>query len=152
MKSRSPILVLIVIILGLVVSSCGFKAIEFKNIKDLNIESNKKTGQNITATLTLYNPNNHSFTIKDLDIDVYLKQAYLGKLVINDTVVVNKKSEFTTECIVTVKKENLFVAGAALFGSLGKKGIEVSMKGTMNIHYIFLNREVNIDHSEKVRL
>lgn len=116
------------------------------------MEKSKTSGQSITAAVTLYNPNNHSFEIKDLDIDVYMKQAYLGKLVITDTVEINKKSEFTTNCVVNIKKENIFVAGAALLGSFGKKEIEISFKGSMDIKYIFLHREINIDYTEKVKL
>lgn len=143
------LLFLIAVILA---TSCSYTSIEFKSIDEVSFDSEKGKGQFVKAKITFYNPNSKNFTIENIDIDVYLKNAYLGKLVVEDAIVIKKRSEFESNVKVYIDKNNLLVAGAALLGSFGKKELELSFKGEMHIKHRFFNKQVPVNFTEKVKI
>ncbi len=136
----------------ILLSSCGIKSVELKSINDIDYQHTKKNGNTVIANITLFNPNGVKFTIQDIDIDVYIGETYLGKMEAPDTLIVDKKSEFTTDFSIHLKKKNLLLAGASFLGYLGKGKMEINLKGNMHVKYLYFNKDIHIEHSELVKL
>ncbi len=141
-----------IVLFTLLLASCGNKTIELKSINNIDFDHSKEQGSTILTNITLYNPNNVKLTIQDVDIDVYIGDVFLGKLEASETIIVNKKGNFSSEFSINIKKKNILLAGASFLGFLGKGSVELSLKGSLHVKYMFFNKNIKIKHSEKVKL
>lgn len=142
---------LFIIIIGLL-TACNFKSIELKSINSVKFEKNKEKNKVININITLYNPNNIKFLIKDTDINVIIKNLHIGKLQTKEQIKVKRKSKFNVNCKVIVKKESMLLLGIALVKAFGKQEVEVNLKGNMRIKSFLKTRNIEINHSEKIKI
>lgn len=94
---------------ALLFTSCqkpqGFEYRSFRNFK---IDSLGFNSSNVSMDLVFYNPNNFGVDLKNINCDVYVEHNYLGKYILDTSMHIAKKSEFTIPSKMEVDMKNLF--------------------------------------------
>jgi len=105
----------------------GFDYRDVKNVKVTQVGFDRST---ISMDLVYFNPNNFGVDLKKVDCDIYINQNFLGKYILDTTMHIDKKSEFTLPSSVSVDMKGIFKNG---FNLLFSNEVLVSIKGSTKI-------------------
>lgn len=121
----SPLL----LICGLLLNSCSkpkdFEYRDFRNVKLETLGFNQST---LCFELIYYNPNGFALDLRKVDSDVYIDSLFLGKFQLDTLMHINRMSEFSLPAKINLDMKNLLKNSAYL---LLKKEVTVQAKGTV---------------------
>lgn len=132
--------------------SCGnFEDIEIGEPKELNVRGFEDNYLIVDVVLPVDNPTIHSIVIKNIDVRVFLRNKYIGKLEVDENIRIKPKSNTTYELPVKVRLANLL--GAAFIMMNLKKGSEsdVRLEGEIQARSLFLSKTIEINENRKMR-
>ena len=112
---RKPSALLLVTIL--LTSCANFRDVTFHGVR--NVELRKMNGNDIALTIEaeVENPNNYRIKLKDPDVDLWYNGQFVGKAVLDSTVVLDKRS--TRIYPVDISADTQGKLGPILLGGLG---------------------------------
>ncbi|MBK6775877.1 MAG: LEA type 2 family protein [Flavobacteriales bacterium] len=112
---RKPSALLLVTIL--LTSCANFRDVTFHGVR--NVELRKMNGNDIALTIEaeVENPNNYRIKLKDPDVDLWYNGQFVGKAVLDSTVVLDKRS--TRIYPVYISADTQGKLGPILLGGLG---------------------------------
>jgi len=151
-RNRCFLKVILFSIITILLSGCGVKSLELKKINSVNYTTNDAGNKQVQANVTFYNPNKAKFLISDIDVDVLLGDKFLGKLKAPDSFVVEKESEFSTDFYIDIEPTALIKSGVVLLKALAIGEIELTLKGNIKVKYFIFDRNIPIQHVERVKL
>lgn len=146
-KSRADKLVFIVFT-AILFSSCGnFEHINIGEPNEFTVKGFEENYLLVNVNVPVENPTIHKIKIKELDIQVFLNGRYIGKLFIDEKIVINGKENRIYELPVKVRLNNLL--GAAFIMMNLKKGqrVDVKFEGTVTGKTLIFKKVVEIDDS-----
>ena len=122
---------LIPILLLLVLASCkkpqGF---DYRDVKNVKIESLGFDKTTLLMDLVYYNPNNFGVDLRKVDCDVYVDNHYLGKFKLDTLMHIQRKSEFLLPSKIQVDMTGIFKNAMTL---LFNREILINVKGTTRV-------------------
>lgn len=130
---------------GLVIlSSCGSNNVrepEFRHINNIHMIEVGLLQSTAGVDLVYYNPNNFGVQLSEARGDVYLDNAYLGRLGLGEKVQVGKKSEFV---IPATLKIDMIGAIKNQREILKKKEVLVRIEGIATVKKVGFSRDIPI--------
>jgi LEA14-like dessication related protein len=125
------------------------QSFEYRDVKNIQIGKLGFDKTRLSMDLVYFNPNNFGVDLKKIDCDIYIDQKYLGKFLLDTTMRIDKKSEFTVPSNIDVDMKNAFRNG---FNLLFSKEILLTVKGTCKVgkQGIFINFPVNYEARHKL--
>ena len=137
-------------LLALMLQSCGnVAAPEFAGVNAINITEAKFSQITATANVKVYNPNKHSITIKNADVDVTMRDIKAGKLLVDEPIKIAARSY--ADCDFTIKLNTVETLKVGItsardwFLNSGNK-----LTGTVDGEYGVFKRKISIDTSVKI--
>ena len=131
MKSFLGTLTLLCFSILFIMPSCRApKDLEFREFKNLSIESLGFAGANLKVDVTYYNPNNFSLELNRTDLDIYVDSNYLGHSSQDIQVKIPKRENFTIPLKVELDLKNLLKNSIT---SLYNKDVKVKVVGKVKI-------------------
>ncbi len=144
---------LVLIFLFLFAFSCkSLKQPEFRNIENLQLGSLKGGKLTLTADAIFFNPNKVSATLKSTDLDVFIKEMTVGKILQSNEVEVPANSEVRVPLSADVTVGELLGNLGGVLGALLKQELDVHIKGNATIKALGVPVTVPVDHIETVQL
>lgn len=138
-------------LLALILQSCGnVAAPEFAGVNAINITETKFSQITATANVKVYNPNKHSITIKNADVDVTMRDIKAGKLLVDEPIKIAARSY--ADCDFTIKLntvETLKVGITSARDWFLNSG-NIKLTGTVDGEYGVFKRKISIDTSVKI--
>ena len=68
---------------------------EYRDIKNVSVKQFGFNKTQLAMDLIYFNPNNFGVDLKHVDCDVYIDKNYLGKFLLDTTMHIDRKSEFS---------------------------------------------------------
>jgi LEA14-like dessication related protein len=131
-------------VLALLFTSClSYKEVVMHEIADVQVRKLDLTGVELTALVRLENPNGYRIHVKDPDVDLYLNGTFVGKGMLDSTLVLDKRTSRIYEIPLHAefKGANLLMMllGSALSGEarIGAKGTVVGQAGLLRKRFPF---------------
>ncbi len=143
--------ILLIIIFSTLTSCNKLEPLQVNKINKFTID-NKNKATLVTTEIELYNPNNVRFIIKSTDVDVFVENTYLGKLILTDAIVAKPKQSFTGGFYIEINLPNMLIAGATVLGKIKKGEFTVHLKGQATGSFMFTEKNIIIDTKQKVNL
>src|SRR6478609_5542882 len=81
---------------------------EYRDVRNFSIDSLGFDRSTISMNLVYFNPNNYGVDLKHVDCDVYINHNYLGKYMLDTTMHIAKRSEFSLPSKVQVDMRNIY--------------------------------------------
>lgn len=78
------------------------KAFEYRELKNVQVQQLGFDKTNLTFQLVYFNPNKFAVDLKRVDGEIYINNNYLGKVVLDTAMHINKLSEFTIASTLSV--------------------------------------------------
>lgn len=127
-------------------SSCGkFENIEFGEPQDFKVQGFEDNHLLVNVNVPVENPTIYRIKLTNIDVRVFLNGKYIGKLLIDDNVVIKGNENRIYELPVKVRLNNLL--GAAFIMMNLKKGqsVEVKFEGTITAKTMLIKKNIEID-------
>jgi len=134
------------------VQSCSKpQGFEYRGIQNLKLNTLDFNRSEISLELVYFNPNNFGVTLKNVTADIYLNKNYLGKYILDTTMFIAKRSEFSLPSRMEVDMRNLLKN--ALTGILGNE-VLLDVTGTTRVGKsgIYINVPINYSGRHKISL
>lgn len=134
-------------------SSCGnFEKIEIGEPGNFNIKGFEDNYLLVNVDVPVSNPTMYRIKIKEIDVRVFLNGRYIGKLFIDEEVVIKGKENRNYELPVKVRLNNLL--GTAFIMMSLKKGqsVEVKFEGAVTAKSLLLKKTVEIDDKVNITI
>ena len=126
------------------------KPLEYRKTSDLKFNSLRFPNSEITLRLELYNPNSFRVKVKNADIDVYINDSYIGKvLVVKGRCLIPRESPFELPVKLAVDLNQVLPNAAKL---LFDRTVIVKVSGKIRAgkHGIFINVPVYYESKQQV--
>ncbi len=144
--------IIILLIITIFAGCSSIKPCKVTRVVNFSIAESKGFGVTINTELELENPNRSSLTIKKADIDVFVEGVFLGKLIVPENFTIPANKVFLTHLQIDVSFNSLLTAGRGVLKKIQSKSFEVAFKGSLDVHYLFFNKVLLIDATNKVEL
>lgn len=145
--------VFLFIILAIIFTACQKPETPiFKRIDNKKIDAITKDSVTISGKAVYYNQNKMGLKVMKSDINVYLRDNYIGKVLQDNIVEVKPKMEFNIPFKVKLSLSDLAKKGVVsdLFLMMNKAEIPIHYKGTTTVKIIGIKINIPIDYSDKM--
>lgn len=105
-------------------------AFDYKDVKNIRVESLSLNTSKVSMDLVFFNPNNFGVTLKNVDCDLYINSNYLGKFVLDTVMNIPQTAEFTLPASMQVDMKGLLKNSLAI---LFNREITLGAKGTTRV-------------------
>lgn len=124
---------------------------EYRNLTNFSIDSLGFERSTLSMNLVYFNPNSFGVDLKHVDCDVFVNKTFLGKYVLDTTMHIAKRSEFSLPSKMQVDMRNIYKNSLNV---LFNQEIQVDVKGTTRVGKagIFVNVPFTYSGKEKVSL
>lgn len=132
------------LLLPFLLNSCiSYEEVKLKEIKSVSLQNNDITSGKIVLVVNVVNPNNYDIHVKDYDLNAFVNNNDMGKVLVEETIVLPKNSD--KDYTLTVKPDlskvlgvlpSLYLAGsadAAIRGKVKVKAMMVSKTFDVNL-------------------
>ena len=105
-------------------------AFDYKDVKNIRVESFGLDKSKVSMDLVFYNPNNFGVNLKSVTSDLYIDSSYLGKFTLDTLMRIPKLSNFTLPATMQVNMKGLFSNTISI---LFNKEVTIGAKGTTRV-------------------
>lgn len=145
-------LVVTVILISAAISSCRISAPTFKTVDNLRFDKMNGNGIKVGADLVFHNPNAVRVKITDIAADVTVDKRQMGTIGEKSDIIIKRKSDFRVPLGLTIKPDGSLLDNLkTVFGFITDKEIELAIKGTIKLKWLFVKREIPISYMTKVK-
>lgn len=152
MKKQPVIFLFLIAAILISLGSCSKpQGFEYRGIHNLRLNTLDFNRSEISLELVYFNPNNFGVTLKNVTADIYLNKNYMGKYILDTTLFIAKRSEFSLPSTMEVDMRNLLKN--ALTGILGNE-VLLDVSGTTRVGKsgIYINVPINYSGRHKISL
>lgn len=146
MNRLPPYLIIIYI---LIISACNKPmAFEYRDLRNLKLESVSGEKSRVSMSMVYYNPNNFGVNLKNVNCEVFIDTMYVGRFILDTMMHIDKTSEFALPASFDINMNNILKNSVNLLFN----EVTIRAKGTTRVGKggIFVN--VPIDYSGKQKL
>jgi LEA14-like dessication related protein len=106
------------------------QSFEYRGMQNLRVDSIGLISSKISLDLIYFNPNDFGVELKNVNCDVYINHNYLGKYILDTTMHIAKRSEFTIPSSMNVDMKNVYKNALGTFLS---NQVLVELKGSTKV-------------------
>ena len=120
-------------------------------MKNIKIEKLGFDQSKLSLDLVYFNPNNFGVDLKHVDCDIYIDNNYLGKFLLDTTMHIDKKAEFTLPSKMNIDMQRVYKNAINLLFS---KEVLITAKGNTRLGKagIYVNVPFNYEGRHKIEL
>ena len=124
---------------------------EYRTITNFKLDSLGFERSTLSLNLVYFNPNNFGVDLKHVDCDVYVNKNFLGKYILDTSMHIAKRSEFSLPSRMQVDMRNIYKNSLTV---LFNNELQIDVKGTTRVGKagIFVNVPFSYSGKEKVSL
>lgn len=146
-------LVLLFTLSILLFTSCKFKEVIVGDVKDVSISEMTKEYVAVDIFLPIKNPNNFSFKISKIDLDIALNGISLGKINKLEKVKVAANSNDTHKIKIKVKLKDISKGSMAFLGAMLSNRAKLKLKGYVKANaFLVGSKKIEVDMNKSVKL
>lgn len=124
---------------------------EYRTMTDFKLDSLGFERSTLSMNLVYFNPNGFGVDLKHVDCDVYVNKNFLGKYILDTSMHIAKRSEFSLPSRMQVDMRNIYKNSLTV---LFNNELQIDVKGTTRVGKagIFVNVPFSYSGKEKVSL
>lgn len=138
------------VIICIALLSCAApKEFEYKEVRNIKVDSFGFAKTNLALELVYYNPNNFGLDLRNVDADVYIDNRYLGKMILDTAMHISKKSDFVLPSKIGIDLKEFYKNAMTLMIS---NEVLVIVKGTTRVGKAGIFRTVPFTYEGRHKL
>lgn len=143
---RNIMLVILLTLLFFSLNSCQIKEVEVGDIKSFNIINIDKEYVTIDIAINVKNPNNFSFTLSKVDLDLTFNSVHLGKIDEVEKVTIPKNSDTVQHLVFKLKMEHILKGSLLFIPSLLTNKAKIKVKGYIKTSKFPFSKKIEVDY------
>ena len=141
------------IVLSVLMTSCGYKEVEYSGVKNVELQSSSLTQIKLKITIKVKNPNSYKITLVNGTFNVKSDDFDLGTFHLTEKTVIPAESEGDVDVYVDTKLKSLFSSATmALMAKVTMNSIPVTIDGHITAKAYFLRKKIKFNKTENVSL
>ncbi len=132
----------------LLITSCTFYKPEYRGGESVQMGQLKGRELTLSVSVDLYNENKFAITVKPSTLDVYLEDAYIGKVHLNEKFKMKRKSVTRITAPLTITLEN--GAMFKLMRIANQNSIKVRIKGDVKAAALLITKKLPVDETKTI--
>ena len=150
--SKNLLYITSLFILVFLFSSCNVKEVELVNIDSFNIVSIEKENITIDVVAQINNPNNFSFSITKVNLDITFNNFFLGKINKIKKVNIKKNSNELQHLIFTFKLKDVMKGTIVFLPALLTNQAEIGITGYVKASSFLISKKIEVDYNKKTKI
>lgn len=129
-----------------------FREVEMVGVQDIRVKEFSSSGIRLEADMQLRNPNGYKVKMTRADLDLSANRKYVGKVVLDKTLVLPRKFDGIHTIHFSVAQEKLsleFIAQMFMIGLAGQADLEI--EGHVRGKGMGISKKVPVKHREMVK-
>ncbi len=143
---------LFLIISAFTFTSCEVEEVELGNIESFNILNIDKENITIDIAAKIKNPNNFSFTISKVDLDVTFNGFDLGKINKIEKVRIKKNSNEIQHLVFKLKLKDVMKGSMLFIPALLTNKAKIKINGYVKASKFPISRKIDIDYNSSTKI
>lgn len=145
---------LVILLIGFIQLGCvSYQDVTFVSFDKLSVKNISFTGVDLAITVTIENPNNYKIKIVDADIDLEIAGKPVGKIIVPEKLVLDKKSKKQQTFVVATGVSKLSKSiGPTLMALLGNKKIRIKADGTFKAKAFAVGKKFLVNFDDEVNM
>ena len=137
-------------LMGCLASCLSIRPLEFQKAENI-VTTSTGADFEMTFDLNMYNPNNWSLRLTDVETDVMIDSLLLGKANLSEAVRLTRNSDFTLTMVAKSSNVDLTrIASMGLSLLTGNQTATATIKGNMTLKKFIFRRKFQFVYKEKV--
>ncbi len=145
-------LVIFFILSSVILNSCNVKEVEVGSIKSFNILNIDEEYVTIDLTADVNNPNNFSFTISKVDLDVSFNGVKLGKINKVEKIKIPKNSSQEQHLIFKLKLEHIMKGSMLFIPALLTNKAKIKVTGYIKAAKFPFGKKIKVDYNKTTKI
>jgi LEA14-like dessication related protein len=122
------------------------------NPEGIKVEELTRKNIGLQIDLPVENPNNFGFTVKGVDLDVYINDTKLGTIKKTDKIKIKSNSNEVYPIGFSVKPSDILVGAWTLIADLSKNQTELKLKGYVKVSKMLISKKIAVDAKQMVKI
>ena len=134
----------------LILSACRQpKDLIYQNVQGFKLQKAGAAQTTLSMDIRLYNPNGYSLKLKKADVDVFLNDNHLGKMIVKGPYTITKLDTFVLPVILNVDLKNVLPNVLQL---VLNSEVDVKLSGTIKAgrHGVYLTVPINYEGKQDI--
>jgi len=125
-----------------------YKEVQLKEFKDFEVKSLTKDGIDIVLSAQIENPNSYKISVLDYDLEIFLNGTSLGKPIVQEKLVLPKKSNQVHSLTVTADVSAIVAQGfGAMLQLMTASEVQFKIKGSIKAKAMGVKKSIVVDES-----
>jgi LEA14-like dessication related protein len=142
-------LILVVFIL----TGCSiYKSVDIGEVNNVDFKGMKDNKVILNLKVPISNPNGYKIKIKSMDLDLKINGSYIGKMTIDNDIVIPPKSDEVHEFSVVIIVRNPLASMATMYKMRNSKSFDMEMDGTIKVKALIRSKIIKVSEKQRVKL
>jgi LEA14-like dessication related protein len=152
LRIKKNILFFIAIILITFMQSCKMQDLVLGNPEGLKVDELSRKNIGLTIDLPVENPNNFGFTVRGVDMDLYINDVKMGNIKKVDRVKVKSKSNEIYPISFNIIPSELLGGAWGILRDLSGRNVELRLDGSVKVSKFILAKKIKLDEKQVVEI
>lgn len=139
---------LILILISAISFSCSVQQINIGNPEGVEIEELSMKAVKLQIMIPIENPNNFSFKIRNVNLDLIINDRNVGKVKKMDKVNIPANSKDTYPVSFELTTKDALANILFLIGELQKRNPELKVTGTVTVSKLGIPKRIKVEHEQ----
>jgi LEA14-like dessication related protein len=133
--------------------SCGkFEDITLGDLQNVEVAGFEDNYLKLNVEVPIENPTLHRINIKAIDVRVFINQQYIGKLIVDEQVLIKSKSSKVYQLPVKIRLANILNTAFLMMNLSNGKQVQFNFEGTVTVRTMLISREIDIKETRLVKM
>jgi len=134
--------------------SCGsnFEDIKIGDPESVQVIGFEGNYLKMNVRLPVENPTSHKIRIQEIDLKVFLNGRYIGKLLVDEAIVIKPKRQHTYDLPVKVRLSNILNTAFIMMTLKEGQHVPVKFEGKIVARSMLMSRTIEISEERKIKI
>lgn len=151
-RFKEVFLFIIVMIFITTMYSCQMQDLVIGNPEGLKVDELNRKNIGLTVDLPVENPNNFGFTVKGVDMDLYINNVKMGNIKKMGRVKVKSKSSEVYPISFSVNPSDLVGGAWSILRDLSGGSVELRLNGSVKVSKFLVAKKIKLDEKQVVEI
>lgn len=141
------------VIVVFILSGCSiYKSVDIGDVNNVNFKGMNDNKVILNLKVPISNPNGYKIKIKSMDLDLKINGSYIGKMTIENDIVIPPKSDEVQEFPVIIIVRNPLASMATMYKMRKSKSFDMEMEGDIKVKALIRSKTIKVSEKQRVKL
>jgi LEA14-like dessication related protein len=150
---KRAIKIISLILAVFILASCSiYKSVDIGDVNNVDFKGMKDNKFILNLAVPISNTNGYKIKIKSMDLDLKINGSYIGKMTIENEIVVPPKSDEVQEFPIVIVVRNPLASMATMYKMRNSKSFDMEMEGTIKVKALLKSKTIKVSEKQRVKL